>query len=155
MSRRSTHTTLGIPAGSALAAYRARHQDFLHALLEAAGGGLGGWLGALLPDWLEPAVHSFHRNIAHSVAAGVAVAEGARRGLRSWESYWRNRADEFANKRRQADGDIVSILLNLMAEGACRILAGIAAGIVGGFASHLVLDAGTPRSIPLISRHII
>ena len=105
MPRAELHIALGVPAGTLLALSRARHQDFYHAVLEAAGGGVGGWLGAMLPDGLEPAIHSFHRNVVHSAAAGVVVAEGARRGLTRWECYWRKQADEFA-KRRQRNSDV-------------------------------------------------
>jgi hypothetical protein len=33
---------------------------------------------------------------------------------------------------------------------ACRFAAGVLAGFLGGYASHLVLDAFTPSSLPLV-----
>ena len=74
MAKRRTHVGTGLAAGAVAAAYKARTQDQQHLLLEVAGGGIGGMLGAIAPDFLEPALHSWHRSVAHSGAAGFGGA---------------------------------------------------------------------------------
>jgi hypothetical protein len=37
-----------------------------------------------------------------------------------------------------------------IAEYFCRFLAGLAAGVLGGYASHLMLDFFTPASLPVV-----
>ena len=76
-----------------------------------------GTLGGMLPDILEPAISSHHRQFCHSLLiAGIA--------------YWGR--DKFYK------------VLNLTFEQteACN-------SFLIGYASHLVLDSATPRSIPL------
>jgi hypothetical protein len=43
-------------------------------------------------------------------------------------------------------------LWNQIVEWVCRILAGFLAGAVGGYASHLALDMGSVRGLPLICK---
>jgi membrane-bound metal-dependent hydrolase YbcI (DUF457 family) len=50
--------------------------DFKEALLWGAGGAAAGTIGAILPDILEPATHSHHRKVFHSVATGGSVLYG-------------------------------------------------------------------------------
>lgn len=79
------------------------------------------WLFPSLPDVLEPAVHPHHRQFFHSVAFGAVVAYGMRRAY-----HWETR-------------DPVKQLARL-------------AVLIGGSAylAHLVRDAFTAKSLPLI-----
>src|SRR5438046_2355364 len=76
MADRRTHKVVGGASGAIAAAYMARDSEPIQILMEALGGAIGGVLGGLLPDEFEPAIHSWHRSIAHSltgVAAGVVT----------------------------------------------------------------------------------
>jgi len=53
--------------------YQSNLIDFL---LFTAGGTVLGEVAALLPDMLEPAHHSHHRNVCHSVSAASALMLG-------------------------------------------------------------------------------
>jgi hypothetical protein len=116
-------------------------------LAEVLGGLLGGWVGGVLPDVLEPAVDPNHRKAAHSVAAG-GVLTLAR--LAEWQAACRSAAEAAGHRaimhplgspeRSRAEWDVL----------LWRLVAGALVGLVAGYASHLVLDAGTPRSIPLV-----
>lgn len=81
----------------------------------------GGLLGAKLPDILEPAIHSHHRKFFHSLVVAGGLAWAIRKVL-SWPR----------DSREQ------------------RLMRAAVLGIAIGYASHLALDAMTPRSLPLI-----
>lgn len=74
MPSNNVHRTVGVGAGAATALYQRRIQDPVNQLLEGIGGAAGGLVGGMLPDVLEPAINSWHRNVAHSWAAGGARA---------------------------------------------------------------------------------
>lgn len=154
MNRR-THVIVGMGSGAAVAMLRARGQDPWKQLAEAAGGALGGFAGARAPDVLEPAVHSWHRDTCHSVAAAGAIVVAVRRGMHTCETKCRTVADDFASRRAVLGaGDPLRLLL-LLAEVACRMAAGFLNGLAAGYVSHLALDAVTPRSIPLLSQALV
>ena len=103
-----------------------------HAVLQARRPGrlggdplLSGLMGALLgslPDVLEPAHHPHHRQFFHSATFAAAVAYALKR-LDGWETV-------------EPTGQIL------------RALAMIGSA---AYLSHLVMDATTPRSIPLLA----
>ena len=74
MPNRDAHAVVGTCAGVGLAAYRGQKQESVNRLLEAIGGGIGGYIGSRLPDIIEPALWPGHRQFAHSVTAGSSVA---------------------------------------------------------------------------------
>lgn len=69
--------------------------------------------------------------------------------LESIQSFFRSRADRQEALAKQAQ-TTVSELWHYLLELLCRLLAGAAAGVLGGYGSHLVLDSLTPQSLPLI-----
>lgn len=85
-------------------------------------GGIGAFFGKL-PDLLEPATNPHHRQFCHSLLVLGAVGYGFKRAYE-----WKPK-------------DQIEAIL--------RMLALVAAG---GYISHLVLDAVTPRSLPLVGR---
>lgn len=149
MANRRTHSLTGAVAGGVSALYLARGEEPLHRILESVGGFVGGVAGGRLPDLLEPALTPRHRGVAHSVAlAGVAVAVFAPRVRRA-----QRRIREWGDRRRSpcdAGAGTLQPILGLLAEMACRLLTGAAAGVAAGYVSHLVLDAGTPVGLPLL-----
>lgn len=147
MPGRTVHSQIGIVTGAAAAALVAPTHDPLRLAIEIASGGLGGYLGGLAPDAIEPAVSSHHRNLAHSVVAGAAVVMASfvelQAHCRTAGSACEQRAlaltaqpDEAARARWEAL--------------AWHALAALLVGFAAGYVSHLALDSGTPRSIPLL-----
>lgn len=150
MAKRGTHLVVGGATGVAAAAYAARNQDPWNFVAEVIGGGVGGALGSLAPDVLEPAIHSWHRSLAHSCATGVAGAVVAQRHVSSWQQRCRAEAQRHEQLRLASNDEWARCWHALMAF-IWRALSGFAVGAPAGYVSHLVLDAGTPRSLPLLA----
>lgn len=165
MANRRTHRKVGRVTGAVYAAHRAKYQKVGHFITESIGGAIGGDIGAMAADWLEPAVSSWHRGTAHSCAAGgVVLSLGGT--LAQAEVYCRAQAERKAAQRSAlemvphptlpnvfvpAPGNVLTDLWLLACELFWRALAGFTNGMAAGYISHLVLDAGTPRSIPLLT----
>lgn len=149
-----THRAIGTATGAAVAFLNSNQGDdeLWTRIIEIAGGAVAGNLGARAPDWLEPAVHSWHRSTCHSITAGAAVVKAGVATSTRWTAACRQRAEHFAALRRNPQLDFLSTLLFLAAEMFWRAAAGFVAGFTGGYASHLALDAVTPRGIPLFTR---
>jgi membrane-bound metal-dependent hydrolase YbcI (DUF457 family) len=147
MPNRATHEVAGAASGAAFALLRVDDAPVSHVLAEVLGGALGGWLGGVLPDVLEPATTPNHRELAHSVIAGGTLTLSR---LAEWQATCRTeakgcdaRALTFAlgsDARQRAGWDALG----------WRFLAGFLAGVIAGYASHLMLDAGTAKGLPLL-----
>lgn len=150
MANRRAHTIVGSALGGTTAFLLARDQDPEHRLVEALGGALGGAWGGRLPDLIEPALHPGHRSVAHAlVPAGVVGAAVVPR-FRAGQQHVRRWADR-CRARRDAATSTLEQFFWWLAEMACRIVAGAMAGAAAGYASHLLLDAATPRGLPLLA----
>ena len=150
MANRRTDSLVGAAASGATALYLARDQEPSLQLVETVGGLIGGAVGGRLPDLLEPALNPGHRSVAHAIVlAGVAGATFAP-SLHRTRQHSREWADRCRAWRDAATGTLEQILWWL-AEMACRLAAGAMAGIAAGYASHLLLDAGTPMGLPLLA----
>lgn len=167
MPDRKTHTCVGIAAGAGYAAWQAKEQSPVNLLVEAAGGGVGGWCGGQLPDVFEPGTSSWHRSLAHSGTTGTAIV--AMRGkLTEWEKFCREKA-EYCRMQAEQNGILTMVpdplrpnlfvlaptnpwaqLRWKLEELFWRFSAGFTNGMAAGYVSHLALDVGTPRSIPLL-----
>jgi membrane-bound metal-dependent hydrolase YbcI (DUF457 family) len=142
-----THAQAGVAVGAVAAAYRARSAPPDQMLAEILGGVLGGYLGGVLPDVLEPARDPNHRKLAHSVVAGGGLTLAR---VAEWQAACRAAGDVAAarvlqypagdSQRTRAQWDVLF----------WRLLAGALVGLVAGYASHLALDACTPRGLPLL-----
>ncbi len=141
------HGPVGTASGGLYAVYMSYGQPLSHVIAEAAGGAVGGYAGGVLPDRIDVATHPGHRAEAHSMAitgtAGWIVSEN----LPEWQAALRSHADRFAAMRMQAENPLLQVLL-WIAE-FCRFVAGLAAGVSAGYASHLMLDFFTRRRYPL------
>lgn len=121
--------------------------------MELLGGALGGRFGSHIPDVLEPAIHSHHRDVCHSLTfAATALMTGAKLASDA-QARLRMKADELRARREECDEGFERFVLGL-SEIVCRVAAGFVGALVPGYVSHLVLDAGTPRGIPLLSARI-
>lgn len=148
-----THRKIGTAAGALVGITAASDADDIwQKFLALIGGAIGGNLGARMPDWIEPAVHSHHRNIAHSVTAGTSIVAYAAKKTRAWERQCRERAAYFAERLENPHLDFFDRIKYGLAELFWRIAVGFARGLGAGYLSHLALDARTPRGIPLLVR---
>jgi inner membrane protein len=136
MGNRSDHYPAGACFGGLVAALSALVANRAPTWAEVLGGAAAGLVTSALPDVLEPATHPGHRGVAHSVAA---LGTGVGLGLPA--------AHRFQDRVARASGDETDPVKRFMAQ----FCAGAAAGAVAGYGSHLLLDATTPRSLPLIA----
>lgn len=134
MAKRSDHDAAGALTGGAAVVLSALAAGRTPSFAEVLGGAVSGILASRVPDLLEPATHPGHRRLAHSAvtlgATGIAVPR-----LHSAHISGATSADREDDPVRRFLG---------------RFAAGAAVGSAGGYASHLVLDATTPRGLPLL-----
>ena len=144
-----THQVVGTLAGGGYAYARSRTQTPGAVLVETIGGMIGGNLGGRLPDVFEPALHPNHRAMAHGIAPVVAAGAVCVSALDQAQG-WLRAEEERRVALREAAPSMLEQLWHALIEFLCRLGAGAAAGFVGGYGSHVALDAFTPKSCPLI-----
>ena len=129
----------------------ARDQAPLLLAIEAAGGWCFGELGGIFPDTIEPANSSHHRRIAHSaVVNGWLLKIALENGPAVQQKLRLAAADHFAAAAvcREPITRLLRFTLGLL----LHFLAGGVAGFPAGTMSHIALDFGSPRGIPLLTR---
>jgi hypothetical protein len=149
MPKRKTHIIVGGGSGAITAALAAREQQPLDLIAETLGGVLGGIVGSLAPDVIEPAVHPQHRSFAHSYVAagsGTATAIGM---IPSFQKYCRYEATWHDRQCLETD-EFWPGLWHFLVALFWRLLSGFVVGLTAGYMSHLVLDAGSSRGLPLL-----
>jgi len=146
------HRLAGAAAGAVAAGYRCGDVPGCRQVLEATGGAVGGYWGGQMPDLLEPAISSWHRDVAHSWSAGALALKGME-CFGAWEASCRRRSLHY-NTLRNAATDHVSAIWYWLLEIVWQLAAGLAAGFLAGYISHVALDALTPRGLPLIARGV-
>lgn len=144
-----THRIVGAVAGvgTTIACRHFERRDLR--LFEVVGAGFGGVLGGMLPDVLEPATSSYHRQFAHSAAATGGLICAAAKTLGNVRNRLDAKADELYARAQASDNWLERILLYLgsfLLDG----LTGFLTGLAGGYVSHVALDSMTPRGIPLL-----
>jgi len=129
----------------------AREETPINKLTEALSGMAVGTFAGMLPDILDPPTHPGHRSVAHAIVpagtAGVTVAPR----IGSAQQWFREKAEQCRARRAVATNFFDSFVL-LLAEILLRLCAGAVVGLAAGYASHLLLDAGTPDGLPFITR---
>lgn len=149
MPGKIAHTLAGGAVGMLYSAHRSEQELPYHQLLEAIGGGVAGCLGGRLPDILEPADSSWHRGVFHSGAALMGfLAAGRSSVLDRWEAECRGQAEHHRKAQHVPGLSGILRLLHALAEIFWRVLAGGLGGFGAGYASHLVMDGFTARSLP-------
>jgi hypothetical protein len=144
------HAATSTPAGAGYAFYKANQQNGLARTIEVLGGALGGYCGGILPDCIDPPFHPGHRSLAHGIVPVATAGAIWNQGLDGWQNQLRRLADEH-NYRRSLAADPAAVAWHALAEWALRMLAGFLAGLGAGYVTHVMLDFGTPRCLPLIS----
>jgi hypothetical protein len=163
MANRDVHIAAGVSIGLGYSTFQAKDQGTPNLVTEMIGGAVGGYVGGILPDLLEPAISSWHRETAHSctVAAGIIASRDM---LVDFQDFCRRKADACAEKIKTlemqqnmetgvfavAPVDPIALFFLKMEELFWRFVAGAANGLAAGYLSHLALDAVTPRSIPVL-----
>jgi hypothetical protein len=140
------HRPVGQLVGGFAAICCAADQNFLGQSLETVGGVLGGDVGARLPDCIDPPLHSFHRRVGHGVVPVAAAAGTVVACLPEWQRSLRNAAGQCEQCWRAGAGDWAKADGFLGMALFC-IAAGTLPGVVAGYASHLIMDLGTPRRL--------
>jgi hypothetical protein len=148
MPNRDVHGPVGAVSGGGYALYMSYGQSPWHVLAETAGGAAGGFAGGILPDAIDTPDHPRHRAEAHSVAITGTIGWILKENLPDWQAALRAQADRFAAMRSQTEAPLLQFLFWL-AEYFLRFLAGLIAGVLAGYASHLTLDFFTPMSVPI------
>jgi len=135
MANRPEHVQVGALAGGVVGLLQVlvRGGTFGECLAGGVGGALSGAAGGRLPDIIEPAVHPNHRGPAHSVAFAAASTTALVKVQPTWTDLW----------ARQRPATLAQRLSFAFLEGA-------GAGFGPGYLSHLLLDAQTPKSLPLL-----
>lgn len=148
MPRARTHRVVGTIGGGAWAAITAPEICGPDFAVTVVGGCAGGAFGSLLPDWIEPATSPRHRGPAHSwlTLGAVSLAK-----VNKWQRECHERAEGYAALAQELSADPFRRLWYQLASWLLRFWAGALAGFKAGYASHLVLDAMTPSSLPFIT----
>lgn len=145
------HKRVGGPVGSMTALCFAWEQPGALALVEALGGWWAGELAASLPDVIEPGTSSHHRGPAHSVTLATLGGVTAFQSTRNLQSELRSAGRECFHAVQSSPSGLQRFAL-----GAFGLMFHLAAGAVpavpAGYLSHVALDAGTPRGVPLFVR---
>lgn len=153
MSDGPTHRRVGAMAGLAAGAYSVCGLPPDAAIARIVGSTVGGVVGGALPDAIEPGVHSWHRKFFHSQTALLGASAAAARPpewLRDWTGSLSREAHVLRTRRETmpaGDRDRTGLWLREM---LIQALLGLLLGLVVGYVSHLVLDARSPRRLPLI-----
>ncbi len=146
MPGKRTHSGVGLAIGLGAGVLAVQGGDPEYRVIEVAFAGLGGWIGGVTPDLLEPASDPNHRAFFHSLTAGGGIAAVA---SADWLKSIRARADECAARASAApEGSDLRRSEELKCL-ALHCAAGLLIGFLAGYASHLVLDAVTPRGLPV------
>jgi membrane-bound metal-dependent hydrolase YbcI (DUF457 family) len=147
MPNRDMHLHAGAITGAFAALVMVQGEADTLALAEIAGGLIGGALGGLAPDLLEPATSPHHRKLAHSmVTAGALtlakVAEWQAGCRRNCAGHTARASTLPPGSTQRRDAEASALMWS--------IAAGLIVGFASGYASHLALDAATSRSLPLL-----
>ena len=151
MPGRREHQKTGGPVGALAALGFAAEQPPALALVEIIGGWYAGERCASLPDAIEPATSSHHRNVAHGMVPTAYASTLAFQNVGNLQSSLRTSARQcFQTAQASQDGlqqlvcSVVGVLLHFAA--------GAAPAVPASYAAHVMLDAATPRGVPLLTR---
>jgi membrane-bound metal-dependent hydrolase YbcI (DUF457 family) len=148
MPRKSAHFAIGSASGIATGVLTCGSLPQEHRMIFVAFAGVGGALGGLAPDVLEPAVSPNHRSLFHSLSAAGSIGAA---WLAEWPADCQHAAAECDARAQHASLGARDKSSEEIKAFLWRALAGLIVGFLAGYASHLVLDARTRKSLPLIA----
>jgi membrane-bound metal-dependent hydrolase YbcI (DUF457 family) len=145
------HQRVGGPVGGLTALGFAADQPPALALVEALGGWWAGEAVSTLPDVFEPGTSSHHRGPAHSLsvtAYGSTVAFQQTREIQNQLRFAALQCFQTAQLSQNGLQQIVCGTFGLL----LHFAAGALPAIPASYASHVLLDAATPRGVPVLIR---
>ena len=145
------HQRLGGPIGGLTALVFAAEQPPALALIEALGGWWAGEKAATLPDVFEPGTSSHHRGPAHSLSLTAYGTTSVFQQTRDIQNQLRFAAQQCFQTAQLSQNGVQQIIcgtLGLFRHSA----AGALPAIPASYASHVLLDAATPRGVPMLFR---
>lgn len=150
MPNRKTHVGVGAGSGGIAALAKSQGQRPEDRILEIIGGALAGAGGARLPDIVDPPTWPGHRSLGHGVVpSGIGLAAALAK-IDEWQGTLRDLAEQQAVQRGSTETTTAQIWHGIL-ELLLRLLAGAVVGLPAGYASHLLLDATTTKSLPLVA----
>lgn len=147
MPNRRVHVGVGLAVGVGAGVVTATRLPAEQQVLQVLTAGIGGIVGSLTPDVLEPATSPNHRAAFHSLAAGASLTAA---WVADWAADCRQRALE-CEARASAAINPDAKSWEAFKAFLWRALAGFLIGFFAGYASHLVLDVGTSRGLPIMN----
>jgi hypothetical protein len=149
MSNRKIHTIVGATSGGVFAGAVAGNRGS-NVLLEGIGGGLGGWVGARLPDLIDPPTSPRHRSVGHGVAQSAIAGRYLLDAIPRWQGWLRGMAAQHQEAARIAP-DRWSELGHTIAHVVLLLASGAILELVVGYLSHLILDGTTAAGLPFVA----
>ena len=144
------HARTSTVAGGIAALVASRGQPAPERMLEFIGGIIGGRIGGMAPDRFDPPTSPRHRSLGHGVGSAGALLIWFFQNLERGQKWFRKTAERCEQKlvatRDSASRVWLTLLLFL-----CRLLTGLCAGVLAGYAAHLTFDAMTPAGLPCIA----
>jgi len=148
------HQVLGVSAAGTVALARSDGLPDVGTVIYCLSALVGGSVGAALPDTLEPAAHSHHRDVFHSGGAGTSVLVGAVKAGGSMGADLRAQAARLRARRLELPAGHPERVGLAFSEYAIYALLGFTVGFAVGYATHVLADMGTPRGVPLLARKV-
>lgn len=137
MPSKPVHVIVGGAAGVAATAYYPVDSETLNSTWYRLGGAVGGVLGGMMPDIIDPPRSPNHRAIGHSITANTF-------GLGSLSVLVLGAEPFFSDPIQQAESGENRFLVGLY-----QFFLGLVIGFIGGQVSHLALDMLTPKRLPI------
>lgn len=147
MSNRSTHLVAAAMASGGMAMYLNSNDKSPNPILDTISILFGGWIGARLPDLIDPPTSPRHRSIAHGLVQNVGVQSWAFQNLKKFRHACFEASTEYEIKA-QEDKTFMGFIYQL-ASLVFKAIAGLYAGILAGYLSHIALDFTTPMGLPI------
>ena len=156
MSNSSEHQALAGPVGgmaAGVAACTCPGASPLQIICESAGGYAAARFTGTLPDVVDPANRWLHRDVGHAILPVSTALVGYASRFLPVQQWCREqaRAAEVALTATSAPLDACGQLLLAV---FWYIAAGTVIGAPVGYAVHILQDAGTPQSVPLLMRRM-
>jgi len=149
MPSAKVHGPVGALLGAVNALRLSEGQPDGYRLVETLSGAFFGGTAGIMPDRLDPPDHPNHRAGGHGAAQTIALTYLAHKVTPLVQEKLRGIATSlFDEAQLKPEGFERSMC---QVGGICYlILSGALPGITAGYASHVALDAFTPKSIPFI-----
>ncbi len=136
MPSKPVHILTSAGAGLAVTTIIPVCEQIIDSVPYKIGGFIGGSIGGMMPDIIDPPRHPNHRALGHSVTANTIVLGTLATTLPVIEMHLADLIEEAIEN----DNDILA--------GLYQFLIGIVRGFIAGQVMHLILDLTTPKRLP-------